>query len=86
MDDTTKNDDTRMNTEPVEWDWDQTIHKARSIWDNLTDEDLDVAERDFSTLLARISARTGLTTDEVMMRLNEHDPDGDSTPFETFVS
>jgi len=50
--------------------WEQLKGKAKSLWGNLTDDDLLQAEGDYQRLLGRIEERSGETREEIERRLN----------------
>jgi uncharacterized protein YjbJ (UPF0337 family) len=39
--------------------WDQFVGKARSLWGELTDDDVDVVEGNYEQFVGRIKERTG---------------------------
>jgi uncharacterized protein YjbJ (UPF0337 family) len=51
--------------------WDQLKGKAKQVWGNLTDDDLDVAEGQLDEMIGRIKERTGETEENIRRRL-EH--------------
>lgn len=51
--------------------WEQLKGKARQVWGDLTDDDLDVAEGNYEEMVGRIKERTGETTEEIRRRLDE---------------
>jgi uncharacterized protein YjbJ (UPF0337 family) len=61
MDDTTR----------LKWEgrWDQLRGRAREIWGDLTDDDMDVAEGNYEEFVGRIKERTGETEEDIRYRL-----------------
>jgi uncharacterized protein YjbJ (UPF0337 family) len=51
--------------------WDQLKGKARQLWGDLTNDDLDVAEGNYEEMVGRIKVRTGETEEEIRRRLDE---------------
>ncbi len=51
--------------------WEQLKGKARQVWGDLTDDDLDVAEGNYEEMVGRIKERTGETAEEIRRRLDE---------------
>jgi uncharacterized protein YjbJ (UPF0337 family) len=51
--------------------WDQLKGRARQMWGDLTDDDLDVAEGNYEEFVGRIKERTGESAEEVKARLDE---------------
>ncbi len=51
--------------------WEQLKGKARQVWGDLTDDDLDVAEGNYEDMVGRIKERTGETAEEIRRRLDE---------------
>ena len=51
----------------LKWEgsWDVVKGKAKQMWGNLTDDDLDVEEGRIDELIGRIKKRTGQTEDAV---------------------
>lgn len=58
----------------IKWEgrWDQLKGRAKQMWGDLTDDDLDVAEGNYQELIGRIKERTGESAEEIERRL---DPD-----------
>lgn len=52
--------------------WDQVKGRAKQMWGDLTDDDLDVAEGNYQELIGRIKERTGESAEEIERQL---DPD-----------
>lgn len=65
-----RQDEYRSATE-MKWEgrWDQLKGKAKQIWGDLTDDDLDVAEGAFEELVGRIKEKTGETEEAIRERL-----------------
>lgn len=61
-------DETRLKWEGR---WDQLKGKAKQMWGDLTDDDMDVAEGNYDELVGRIKERTGETREEIEARLND---------------
>jgi uncharacterized protein YjbJ (UPF0337 family) len=57
----------------MKWEgrWDQLKGKARQVWGDLTDDDLDVAEGNYEELVGRIKEKTGESAEEIQRRLDE---------------
>lgn len=53
--------------------WDQLKGKARRLWGDLTDDDLDVAEGNYEEIVGRIKERTGESAEEIRSRLDDMD-------------
>lgn len=51
--------------------WEQLKGKARQLWGQLTDDDLDVAEGNYEEFVGRIQERTGETYEEIQKRLDD---------------
>ena len=51
--------------------WDQLRGKARQLWGDLTDDDLDVAEGNYEEMIGRIKERTGETAAQIRQRLDD---------------
>jgi uncharacterized protein YjbJ (UPF0337 family) len=51
--------------------WDQLKGRARQLWGDLTNDDLDVAEGNYEEMVGRIKERTGETEEEIRRRLEE---------------
>lgn len=51
----------------LKWDgrWDQLKGKVKSMWGDMTDDDLDVAEGEYDQLVGRIKERTGATDEQI---------------------
>jgi uncharacterized protein YjbJ (UPF0337 family) len=45
--------------------WDQLVGKAKSLWGDLTDDDVTQAKGDYEQFLGRIKERTGQTREEI---------------------
>jgi uncharacterized protein YjbJ (UPF0337 family) len=45
--------------------WDQLTGKAKSLWGNLTDDDVLKAKGDYEQLVGQIKTRTGKTREEI---------------------
>ena len=62
-----------MNTDAMKrtWDgrWDQFKGKAKQLWGDLTDDDLDVAEGNYDEMVGRIKTRTGQAEADICKRL-----------------
>lgn len=56
----------------LEWEgrWDQVKGKAREMWGELTDDDVDVAEGNVEQLIGKIKERTGETAETIRERLS----------------
>jgi uncharacterized protein YjbJ (UPF0337 family) len=50
--------------------WDQLKGKVKSIWGDLTDDELDKAQGDFQQLVGKIKEKTGETEEDIERRLN----------------
>lgn len=57
--------------------WDQVKGRARQIWGDLTDDDMNVAEGNFEELVGKIKERTGETAEAIHDRLDQEFPDDD---------
>ena len=57
----------------MKWEgrWDQLKGKARQVWGDLTDDDLDVAEGNYEEFVGRIKEKTGESAEEIQRRLDE---------------
>ncbi len=55
--------------------WDQVKGRARQIWGDLTDDDLDVARGNVEELVGKIKERTGETTEAIRDRLDQEFPE-----------
>ncbi len=55
--------------------WDQVKGRARQIWGDLTDDDMDVAEGNFEELVGKIKERTGESAEAIQDRLDQEFPD-----------
>lgn len=55
--------------------WDQVKGRARQMWGNLTDDDLDVAEGKVEELIGKIKERTGESAEAIRERLDQEFPD-----------
>lgn len=55
--------------------WDQVKGRARQIWGDLTDDDLDVARGNLEELVGKIKERTGETTEAIRDRLDQEFPE-----------
>lgn len=55
--------------------WDQVKGRARQIWGDLTDDDLDVAQGNVEELVGKIKERTGETTEAIRDRLDQEFPE-----------
>jgi uncharacterized protein YjbJ (UPF0337 family) len=67
-----KRGDSRMqDPSQMKWEgrWDQLKARAKKVWGNLTDDDLDVAEGNFEEFVGRIKERTGETAEQIRDRL-----------------
>ena len=53
--------------------WDQLTGKAKSIWGDLTDNDLMQAKGDYEQLVGKIKERTGKTREEIENLLEEEE-------------
>jgi uncharacterized protein YjbJ (UPF0337 family) len=51
--------------------WDQLKGKARQLWGDLTDDDLDVAEGNYEEMIGRIKEKTGESAEQIRQRLEE---------------
>ena len=51
--------------------WDQLKGKARQVWGDLTDDDLDVAEGNYEEFVGRIKEKTGESAEQIRQRLEE---------------
>jgi uncharacterized protein YjbJ (UPF0337 family) len=51
--------------------WDQLKGRARQLWGDLTNDDLDVAEGNYEEMIGRIKERTGESAEEIRQRLEE---------------
>ena len=65
------------NSTQTKWEgrWDQVKGRARQMWGNLTDDDLDVAQGNVEELIGKIKERTGETAEEIRDRLDREFPD-----------
>lgn len=54
--------------------WDQVKGRARQIWGDLTDDDMDVVEGNVEELVGKIKERTGETADVIRDRLDQEFP------------
>jgi uncharacterized protein YjbJ (UPF0337 family) len=45
--------------------WDQLVGKAKSLWGDLTDDDVTQAKGDYEQFLGKIKERTGKTREEI---------------------
>jgi len=50
--------------------WDQLKGKVRSIWGDLTDDELDKLKGDYQQLIGKIKEKSGQTQEENERRLN----------------
>lgn len=55
--------------------WDQVKGRARQIWGDLTDDDLDVAQGNVEELIGRIKERTGESAEAIKERLGKEFPE-----------
>lgn len=55
--------------------WDQVKGRARQIWGDLTDDDVDVAHGNVEELIGRIKERTGETAEDIRERLDREFPE-----------
>lgn len=55
--------------------WDQVKGRARQIWGDLTDDDLDIAQGNVEELVGKIKERTGETTEAIRDRLDQEFPE-----------
>ena len=55
--------------------WDQVKGRARQIWGDLTDDDMDVAEGNVEELVGKIKERTGESAEAIEDRLDQEFPD-----------
>ena len=57
----------------MKWEgrWDQLKGKARQMWGDLTDDNLDVAEGNLEELVGKIKERTGETSEAIRDRLRQ---------------
>ena len=55
----------------LKWEgrWDQLKGRAREIWGDLTDDDVDVAEGNYEEFVGRVKERTGETEEDIRYRL-----------------
>jgi len=51
--------------------WDQLKGKARQLWGDLTDDDIDVAEGNYEEMIGRIKEKTGESAEQIRERLEE---------------
>ncbi|MFO7293603.1 MAG: CsbD family protein [Actinomycetes bacterium] len=49
--------------------WDQLKGRAKQMWGDLTDDDMDVAEGNMDELIGRIKERTGESVESIQRRL-----------------
>ena len=65
------------NSTQTKWEgrWDQVKGRARQMWGNLTDDDLDVAQGNVEEPIGKIKERTGETAEEIRDRLDREFPD-----------
>ena len=58
----------------MKWEgrWDQLKGKAKQMWGNLTDDDVDVAEGNMQELVGRIKAKTGESEEQIRERLERN--------------
>jgi uncharacterized protein YjbJ (UPF0337 family) len=45
--------------------WDQLVGKARKLWGNITDDEVQQAKGDYEQLLGRIKEKTGKTRQQI---------------------
>ncbi|MET0566181.1 MAG: CsbD family protein [Acidimicrobiia bacterium] len=57
----------------MKWEgrWDQLKGKARQVWGDLTDDDLDVAEGNYEEFVGRFMEKTGESAEQIRQRLEE---------------
>lgn len=55
--------------------WDQVKGRARQMWGDLTDDDLDVAQGNVEELIGRIKERTGESAEAIRDRLDREFPE-----------
>lgn len=55
----------------MKWEgrWDQLKGRAKEMWGELTDDDVDVAEGNYDEMVGRIKERTGETEEAIRERL-----------------
>lgn len=58
-------------TQKWEGRWEQLKGKAKSVWGNLTDNELLEAEGDYERLVGKIKEKTGKTREEIDKLLDE---------------
>jgi len=58
-------------TQKWEGRWEQLKGKAKSLWGNLTDNELLEAEGDYERLVGKIKEKTGKTREEIDKLLDE---------------
>ena len=65
------------NFTKTKWEgrWDQVKGRARQMWGDLTDDDLDVAQGNVEELIGRIKERTGESAEAIEERLNREFPE-----------
>ena len=51
--------------------WEQLVGKAKSLWGDLTDDDLQKAEGDYERLVGVLKERTGKTREELEAALDK---------------
>lgn len=49
--------------------WEQLKGRARQLWGDLTDDDLEVVEGNYEELIGRIKERTGQSREEIRSQL-----------------
>lgn len=56
----------------LKWEgrWDQLTGRAKQVWGDLTDDDLDVAVGNYEEFIGRIKERTDETLEEIEDKLN----------------
>jgi uncharacterized protein YjbJ (UPF0337 family) len=51
--------------------WEQLKGKAKSLWGNLTDDDLTEAKGDYERLIGKLHEKTGETREEIEKKLGK---------------
>lgn len=59
------------NASQLKWEgrWDQLKGRAKQMWGDLTDDDLDVAEGNYDEMVGKIKERTGESEEAIRDRL-----------------
>jgi uncharacterized protein YjbJ (UPF0337 family) len=69
----TGNDQTTKSPTRQKWEgrWEQLVGKAKSLWGQLTDNDLRKVQGDYEQLVGVIKEKTGKTREEIERQLND---------------